>query len=244
MALEIIPVHIKKEIREGDNLTELILSSNDKIVDGDIIIITQKIISKQEGRTINLSAVIPSILSVGLGVEYKKDPKLVEVILAESIRIVRMERSVIIVETKHGFVCANAGVDESNIEEGFVTLLPKDPDDSAKKIQQRILEKTGKKVAVLITDTFGRPFRLGQTNCAIGISGIDSLLDYKGKKDSFGRILRVTSMAVADEICSAAELVMGKSLQCPVAILRNYIYTPSEDKIANLIRPKEEDLFR
>jgi coenzyme F420-0:L-glutamate ligase/coenzyme F420-1:gamma-L-glutamate ligase len=245
MTLEIIPLHIKKEIHKGDNLVELILSSaNPKIQDGDILVISQKIISKQEGRTINLFEVIPSNLALGIGAEYKKDPKLIEVILSESKRIVRMENGIIIVETNHGIICANAGVDESNVDKGFATMLPIDSDKSASSIQEKVYEKTKKKIAVLVSDTFGRPFRMGQTNCAIGIAGMNTILNYEGTNDSFGKILRVTAIAIADEICSAAELVMGKTLYCPVAIVRNYKYDESISTINSIIRPEKDDLFR
>jgi coenzyme F420-0:L-glutamate ligase/coenzyme F420-1:gamma-L-glutamate ligase len=245
MTLEIIPLHIKKEIHKGDNLVELILSSaNPKIQDGDILVISQKIISKQEGRTINLFEVIPSNLALGIGAEYKKDPKLIEVILSESKRIVRMENGIIIVETNHGIICANAGVDESNVDKGFATMLPIDSDKSASSIQEKVYEKTKKKIAVLVSDTFGRPFRMGQTNCAIGIAGMNTIRNYEGTNDSFGKILRVTAIAIADEICSAAELVMGKTLYCPVAIVRNYKYDESISTINSIIRPEKDDLFR
>ena len=244
MSLEIIPVQINREIERGDKLVDLLLSSKFKIQDGDIVVISQKIISKQEGRIVNLSSVIPSILSVGIGSEYDKDPKLVEVILSESKRILRMENGILIVETNNGFVCANAGVDESNVPDGYAILLPKDPDLSATKIHKEILDKSGMNVAVLISDTFGRPFRIGQTDCAIGVAGMDSILDYQGKKDDFGKTLRVTAIAVADEICSAAELVMGKTLRCPIAILRNYKFSNSEGTVKTMIRPDAEDLFR
>jgi coenzyme F420-0:L-glutamate ligase / coenzyme F420-1:gamma-L-glutamate ligase len=245
MALEIIPIHIKKEISREDKLSELILSSTkEKIQDGDILVISQKIVSKQEGRTILLSDVIPSNLALGIAAAYDKNPKLVEAILSESKRIVRMENEIIIVETNHGFICANAGVDESNIEAGYATLLPLDSDKSAELIRQQIQEKTKKKIAVLVSDTFGRAFRLGQTDCAIGIAGMEPILNYEGTKDSFGKTLRVTAIAVADEICSAAELVMGKTLNCPVAIIRNYTYKESSSKINSIIRPENEDLFR
>ncbi len=244
MSLEIIPVQINREIERGDKLVDLLLSSKFKIQDGDIVVISQKIISKQEGRVVNLSSVIPSILSVGIGSEYDKDPKLVEVILSESKRILRMENGILIVETNNGFVCANAGVDESNVPDGYAILLPKDPDLSATKIHKEILDKTGINVAVLISDTFGRPFRIGQTDCAIGVAGMDSILDYQGKKDDFGKTLRITAIAVADEICSAAELVMGKTLRCPIAILRNYKFSNSEGTVKTMLRPDAEDLFR
>jgi len=245
MTLEIIPIHIKKEISREDKLYDLILSSTkEKIKDDDILVISQKIISKQEGRVVNLSDVIPSNLALGIASEYNKDPKIIEAILSESKRIVRMENEIIIVETHHGFICANAGVDESNIESGYATLLPLDSDKSAESIRQHIQEKTKKKVAVLVSDTFGRAFRMGQTDCAIGIAGMEPILDYEGTKDSFGKTLRITAIAIADEICSAAELVMGKTLNCPVVIVRNYNYKESSSKINSIIRPENEDLFR
>lgn len=238
MSLEVIPVKISKEIEPGDNLADLI--SKPKFENGDVLVVSQKIISKQEGRLINLSTVIPSQLAMGIGSEYDKDPKLVEVILSESKRIIRMENGIIIVETKNGFICANAGVDESNVVNGFATLLPSNPDMSAKKLREEIKKKRGKDVAVLISDTFGRAFRMGQTDCAIGVSGIDPILDYQGKKDSFGKTLRVTAIAVADELCSAAELVMGKTSRCPAAIIRNYRFTTTDGTVKNLLRPEKK----
>ena len=243
MTLEIIPVNFKKEIQPGDKLADLI-SSKIKLQDSDILVISQKIISKQEGRIVNLSLVIPSILAVGLASEYQKSPQVVETILSETKRIVRMENGILISETKHGFICANAGVDESNVEEGYATLLPEDPDKSAKNLQEQIQNKTGKKIVVLISDTFGRPFRMGQTNCAVGISGIEPIIDYAGTKDDFDRVLRVTAIAIADELCAASELVMGKTLRCPVAIVRNYNFDQKSSTVQKLIRPKEQDLFR
>jgi coenzyme F420-0:L-glutamate ligase/coenzyme F420-1:gamma-L-glutamate ligase len=242
MTIEVIPIQLNREIEIGEKLADLF--SKTKLQDGDVLVISQKIISKQEGRIVNLATVIPSLLAQGIGSEYNKDPKLLEVILSESKRIVRMENGIIIVETKNGFICANAGVDESNVPNGFATLLPLDPDKSAKNLREEITKKSGKNIVVLISDTFGRPFRMGQTDCAIGVSGIDSILDYEGKKDTFGKTLRVTAIAIADELCSAAELVMGKTLGVPAAIIRNYKFTSSEDTAKSLIRPKEEDLFR
>ena len=212
--------------------------------DGDILVIAQKIISKQEGQIVDLSTVIPSLLSQGLASQYDKDPRIIELILSESKRIVRMKNGILIVETHHGFVCANAGIDESNVKEGFATLLPINSDISAQKIRNNILKETTKNVAVIISDTFGRPFRMGQTNHAIGISGMIPILDYSGTPDSFDRILRVTEIAIADEIASAAELVMGKTLKCPVAIIRNYSFDQKDHSIDKLIRLESEDLFR
>jgi len=245
MTLEIFPIKINKEIQRDEKIVDLILSSSkEKIQDGDIFVVSQKIISKQEGRVVNLSEVFPSELAIGIAREYNKDPKLIEAILVESKRIVRMYNEIIIVETHNGFICANAGVDESNVENGHATLLPIDPDKSALNLQTKLKEKTKKKIAVIISDTFGRAFRMGQTDIAIGIAGMDTILDYEGTKDNFGKILRVTAIAISDELCSAAELVMGKTKNCPVAIIRNYKYEYTDSTIKSIIRPQNEDLFR
>ena len=245
MSIQIIPVKIKEDIQPSDDIVALILSSSkSSIDDGDVIVISQKIISKKEGRVVNLNSIIPSELSVGISSAYEKDPRLVEAILSESKRIVRMEHGVIIVETNHNFICANAGIDESNVEKGFATLLPVDPDKSAKKIRDAVLQITGKNTAVIISDTFGRPFRLGQIDHAIGIAGIESIKNYEGKPDTFGKIMRVTAIAIVDELCAAAELVMGKIEKSPAAIIKNYSFESKNDSISSIIRDEDEDLFR
>ena len=157
----------------------MVLESTE-IQDGDILVFSQKIVSKSEGRILSLSSVNPSLLANGISSSYNKDPRLMELILSESKRIVRMENGIIIVETNHGFVCANAGIDESNVQDGYATLLPEDPDRSANLLKEKIEQKTGKNIAVIISDTFGRPFRLGQTDVAIGVAGIEPILDYSG----------------------------------------------------------------
>ena len=243
MSLQIIPIKTQKEIGLDANLVDLILESSE-INDGDILVFSQKIVSKNEGRVLSLSSVNPSLLANGIASSYGKDPRLVELILSESKRIVRMENGIIIVETKHGFVCANAGIDESNVQDGYATLLPDDPDKSANLLKDRIEQKTGKNIAVIISDTFGRPFRLGQTNVAIGIAGLEPILDYNGKPDTFGKIMQVTAIAIADEICSASELVMGKVQKCPIAIVRNYNFSSSDAKIRKMLRSDHDDLFR
>ena len=243
MVLEIIPIKIQKEIGLDANLVDLILESSE-INDADILVFSQKIVSKNEGSVLSLSSVNPSLLANGIASSYGKDPRLVELILSESKRIVRMENGIIIVETKHGFVCANAGIDESNVQDGYVTMLPDDPDQSANLLKDMIEQKTGKNIAVIISDTFGRPFRLGQTNVAIGIAGLEPILDYNGKPDTFGKIMQVTAIAVADEICSASELVMGKVQKCPIAIVRNYNFSFSDAKIQKMLRADHDDLFR
>ena len=241
--MQILPVPIEKEITSDDNLSKIIINSAD-IDDGDILVIAQKVISKQEGRIVELSSVKPSLLSEGISSQYNKDPRIIELILSESKRIVRMKSGLIIVETNHGFICANAGIDESNVADGFATLLPLNSDKSAKLIRNKILDETGKNIAIIIADTFGRPFRMGQTNCAIGISGLNPILDYSGTLDSFDRILRVTAIAIADELSAAAELVMEKTKKSPVVIIRNYPYDLMDKSIDDLIRPENEDLFK
>ena len=241
--MQIIPIHIEKEITPDDDLSELI-SNSTNIEDGDILVVAQKIISKQEGRLVQLSTITPSLLSEGISSQYKKDPRITELILSESKRIVRMKNGLIIVETNHGFICANAGIDESNVVDGFATLLPLNSDKSAELIRSKILNVTGKQTAVIISDTFGRPFRMGQTNCAIGVSGLNPILDYSGTVDSFNRVLRVTAIAIADELSAAAELVMEKTKKCPICIIRNYSYDPTKKSVDELIRPENEDLFK
>ena len=245
MSIQIIPIHLKHDIQPTDDLIELILSSSKSTFkNGDVLVVSQKIISKHEGRVVNIESIIPSELSIGIASAYDKDPKLVQAILSESERIVRMEHGVIIVQTKHGFVCANAGIDESNVENGYATLLPNDSDKSAQEIRLKILQQTGKKIAVIISDTFGRPFRMGQTDHAIGVSGMDTILHYEGTSDTFGKLLRVTATAIVDELCSAAELVMGKTKKTPAAIIRNFEFKENTGNIRNIIRSDEEDLFK
>jgi len=241
--LQIIPIHIEKEIEHDDDISKLIINS-EEIHNGDILVVAQKIISKQEGRIVELSSVVPSLLAEGISSEYKKNPRIIELILNESKQIIRMEHGILIVETKNGFICANAGIDESNVKNGFVTLLPLNSDASAENIRKEILKKINKTVSVIIADTFGRPFRMGQTNYAIGISGMKPILDYAGTKDSFEKTLRITAIAIADELCSAAELVMKKATNCPVAIIRGYDFKNEPSSIRDLIRPQNEDLFR
>ncbi len=240
--MQVIPVHIPREIEPSDDLPGII-SEHAAVRDGDVIVVAQKIVSKQEGRTVRLSSVTPTLLSEGIASQYQKDPRIIELILSESRRIVRMGDGIIIVQTNSGFICANAGIDQSNVKCGYVTLLPADSDESAKRIRRGIKERTGMSVAVIISDTFGRPHRMGQTNCAIGISGMNPILDYAGTMDSFGNVLRVTAIAVSDELASAAELVMAKASGCPVAVIRGYGFEAGSRLAGDLIRPKADDLF-
>ena len=244
--ISIIPIRIEHDVNVNDDLTELILSSIKKqnLYDNDILVISQKIVSKAEGRLVSLNNVQPSKHAHSIAVKHGKDPRIVELILRESKQIVKIERGIIIVETKHGFVCANAGVDLSNVRGNLVSLLPLNPDSSAAKIRAKIRKRTGKEVAVIITDTFGRPFREGQVNVAIGVCGLESLKDYRGLKDTFGKELKVTEIAVADELAGAAELVMDKLDLIPVALIRGFKYKNKKGSSKELVRKRRNDLFR
>jgi coenzyme F420-0:L-glutamate ligase/coenzyme F420-1:gamma-L-glutamate ligase len=212
-------------------------------------VITQKIVSKAEGRVINLDEIAPSPFAQAIAQQAKKDARIVEVVLRESKRIVRMDHGVIISETYQGFVCANAGVDESNINgANLVTLLPSDPDQSAQRIRVRLQELIGEgptfNLVVLISDTWGRPWRIGQVNMAIGVAGMDPLVDYREQYDPYGYKMQASMIAIADELASAAELVMGKVDRVPVALIRGYKYTPQEGSIRSLTRESAIDMFR
>jgi len=212
---------------------------------GDIVVVTQKVVSKAEGHLIHLKDITPSPLAKNFARQWEKDPRHVEVVLQQSRRIVKMDRGVLITETHHGFICANAGVDQSNIEgEEVVAVLPPDPDASARVLRQALRERLGCDVAVIISDTFGRPWRYGLVNIAIGLSGIEAIKDYTGQLDAQGYELRVTALAIADELAAAAELVMNKLDNVPVAVIRGYEYPRGEGSLAQLIRAAERDLFR
>lgn len=241
MALEVIPVCFEDAVDDGADLAGII-AGKIALRDSDILVVSQKIVSKQEGRTVSLDTVAPSLLAQGIASQYQKDPRIVELVLSESKRIVRMGHGVLIVETHHGFVCANAGVDESNLPRGSAALLPVNPDASARELRCQLEAKTGKALAVIISDTFGRPFRTGQADCAIGVSGIAPVCSYVGTRDTEGRELRVSEIAVADEACAAAELVKGKAKNCPVSVVRNLCFAPG-DSVGALLRKKQDDLF-
>jgi len=237
-------------VKEKDNLAKLIIEAAERqgtsIEENDIIVVTHVIVSRAEGRTVNLATINPSEFAKRVAEESRKNPALVEVILRESKAIIRRKDYRLITETHHGFICANSGVDISNVPgEGVVALLPEDPDLSARRIREEIKRITGKTVAVIISDTHGRPLRQGEVNIAIGVAGIDAILDHRGRKDLFGYTLRVKRTAIADELSSAAELVMGQADEAiPAAIIRGYPYRRNEKSSAKeLIRPKERDLF-
>jgi coenzyme F420-0:L-glutamate ligase/coenzyme F420-1:gamma-L-glutamate ligase len=244
VGLEKIPL-----IKKGDDLAAIIVKAAEeqgiKIEGGDVIVVTQKIVSKAEGRVIDLRRVKPSAFALHLAKKIHEKPERIEVILRETNRIVRMRNNHLITETKHGFVCANAGVDKSNVKgKNHVSLLPVNPDESARLIRRRIRELIGVDVAVIISDTFGRPWRIGHVNFAIGVAGMKPIKDYRGEKDMFGYTLKTTVMAIADELASAAELIMGKSNGIPIAIIRGYKYQKGDGSARELIRPLESDLFR
>lgn len=249
--IQIIGIEGLPIIKTGDNLAELICNAAKKqgtpIKDGDIIVITHVIVSRAEGKIVNLDTITPSAFAAAIADQYGKDPALVEVVLRESKGIVRMDNGIVITESKHGFVCANSGVDKSNVPgERVVALLPENPDLSAEKIRKEIRMLTGCDVAVIISDTHGRPLREGEINVAIGVAGIKPIRDRRGEKDLFGYVLKVKRTAIADELASAAELVIGQADEgIPVAIIRGYNYPKSETaKATELIMPKEKDLFR
>jgi coenzyme F420-0:L-glutamate ligase/coenzyme F420-1:gamma-L-glutamate ligase len=247
-ALQLFPLPGIPEIHAGDDLCQQIIAAarraNFRFGNGDVLVIAQKIISKAEGAMVRLGSVKPSAKARQIARRLKKDPRMIEVVLRETRRVVRSDH-VLIVETQHGFVCANAGVDHSNVAgSDAVTLLPRDPDRSAKKIAAALRKRTGKRLAVIISDTFGRPWRLGLTNVAIGAAGVPVLRDLRGTSDRHGKPLTATILAVADELAGAAGLVMGKSEGLPVVVIRGYRFKPVSEPALRIIRPPAEDLFR
>lgn len=237
------------EITPGDELTPLILEGcrHEKLelLDGDVVVITQKIVSKAEGCIQSLSDMVPSSIATTFARESNKDPRLVELALREARRIVRMDRGVLITETRHGFVCANSGVDASNVgSPDAATTLPREPDRSAERLRRELQDATGARIAVILSDTFGRPWREGVVNVAIGIAGLNPVNDYRGRSDADGHSLASTVIAVADELAGAAELVMGKLDRIPVAVVRGYAYTSGDEGAGSLVRDEAHDLFR
>jgi coenzyme F420-0:L-glutamate ligase/coenzyme F420-1:gamma-L-glutamate ligase len=239
-------------IKPGDNLSKIIVETMKKekvpIEDGDIIVVAQKIVSKAEGRTVKLKDIVPSEKAKEIARQTLKDPRLVELILKETRNIVKATPEIFIIENKEGIICINAGIDKSNVSgDDSYTLLPEDSDKSARELLSEIAKLTGKKVAVVICDTYSRPFRRGQVGFTIGIAGIDSFVDYRGQKDLFNYTLKVKNTAIADEIASAAELVIGQGKEAiPVAIIKNLtrVKWTKETSTKDLLIPKQEDLFK
>jgi coenzyme F420-0:L-glutamate ligase/coenzyme F420-1:gamma-L-glutamate ligase len=247
--LELFGVEGIGEIHAGASLGHMICdacsSQGIELVDDDILVVAQKIVSKAEGRIVRLDRVKPSERAQQIGQELDKDAALVEVILGESRKVIRTGGRALIVETRHGFVCANAGVDQSNVGLRQVALLPENPDGSARAIRAEIQRHTNKKVAVIISDSFGRAWRVGTVDVAVGVAGMRPIKDERGLKDRHGYELKAAVAAVADEIAAAAELVMGKRDDIPVVIVRGYQIEKREDgSVRELLRPEAEDLFR
>lgn len=249
--IEIIGLHYDKEVKKGDDIgrivVDIVKSSGIKMFDRDILVVTHKVVSKAEGRVVNLNTIKPSKRAIELAEKVNKDPRLVELILRESKEVLKAESGHIISLTHHGIVCADAGIDKSNTGgKDRVVLLPKNPDASARKIRETIRELLGVNVAVIISDTYGRPFREGVINQAIGFSGIMPYRDYIGKPDRDGYIMRVTKVTVVDEIASAAELVIGQGKEnVPFAIVRGIEYEICEDcSFKDIFMEKEKWLFR
>lgn len=248
--LRIIPLRGAPEATPGMDVAEMVLdaaeASGVRFAQGDILVVTQKVVSKAEGLLVDLRAIEPSDLARRYALQWGRDPRQVEVVLRESARIVRMDRGLIIAQTHHGFICANAGVDASNVPgDDTVCLLPRDPDASAARLRAELARRTGVELAIIISDSFGRAWRLGIINVALGVAGIAPLTDYRGQPDDFGRVMNSTVIAVADEIASAAELVTGKLERAPFVLVRGYPYQPSDDATGrDLLMESSADLFR
>lgn len=240
MPVRIVGLKKLPEIHPGDDLAALIRAKTGRLEDDTIVVVAQKIVSKAEGAIVDLREIAPSGLARTWAAQFGKDPRLIELVLRESRRIVKMDRDLLIAETRHGFVAANAGIDQSNVEgEHFATLLPADPDASARRIREGL--GCG---AVIISDTFGRPWREGLVNVAIGVSGLEALADLRGERDRAGRELHATVLAVADELAAAAGLVMPKAGGVPVALITGFDWKRGSGSARALIRPPERDLFR
>jgi len=245
---EVIGIEGIGEVRPGDDIARLVLDAAARqrtpVAGGDVLVLSQKIVSKSEGRLLNLTEVTPSAMATTFATELGRDPRLIEVILRESRRVVRMDRGVLVTETRHGWVCANAGVDQSNVDAEMVALLPEDPDRSARAFRDAVRTHTRSDVYVIVADTFGRPWREGLVNIAIGVAGFAPLRSYLGERDPAGRPLQATILAIADELAAAAEPVMGKLDRIPAAIVRGLPLAPSEEGSKALLRDPARDLFR
>ena len=244
--IELIPVEGFPEVRPGDDLAGMVAGAvQGSLRSGDVLVVTHKIMSKAEGRLVDLNTVEPSVLAKEYAARWGKDPRQIEVVFRESRRVVRMDRGVVISETRHGFVCANAGVDASNVPgEDTVCLLPVDPDRSAARLREALRRRLGVEVAVVVSDSFGRAWRFGITDVAIGVSGMDPLADYRGQNDPHGYPMEASVLAIADELAAAAELVMGKTDGIPIAIVRGYAYGKDAGTGRDLLMPPERDMFR
>jgi coenzyme F420-0:L-glutamate ligase/coenzyme F420-1:gamma-L-glutamate ligase len=245
---EVIGIEGIGEVQPGADVAALVLDAASRqgtpVLGGDVLVLSQKIISKSEGRLLNLNDVAPSTMATTFATELGRDPRLIEVVLRESRRVVRMDRGVLVTETRHGWVCANAGVDQSNVDAEMVALLPEDPDRSARAFRDTVRTRTRAEIFVIVADTFGRPWREGLVNIAIGVAGFAPLRSYLGERDPAGRPLQATILAIADELAAAAEPVMGKLDRIPAAIVRGLPVAPSEEGSKALLRDPARDLFR
>lgn len=241
--LELVGVEGLPEVRPGDDLAELICA-HARLHAGDVLVVAQKVVSKSEGRLIDLQTVTASDEAIRIAARLiaSPDPRMVQVVLDESVRVVRSER-VLITETRHGFVCANGGVDHSNVGGDILSLLPVDPDASAARLRSRITELSGSAVGVIVSDTFGRPWRLGIVNVALGVAGLPAAIDLRGSLDDAGQPLHATVLAIADDLASSAGIVMGKTERTPVVIVRG-LGMEGSGTGRELVRPAAEDLFR
>jgi coenzyme F420-0:L-glutamate ligase / coenzyme F420-1:gamma-L-glutamate ligase len=228
----------------GVSIAGALCRSGRRVEAGDVFVVAQKVVSKAEGAVVRLDRIVPSLVAERWAAAHDKDPRVIEVILREARRIVRMERGILIAETRHGFVCANAGVDASNVAPGFVTVLPQDPDASAARLQTALSAACGCRIAVIISDTFGRAWREGAVNVALGVAGLQPLVDYRGSADTHGRPLTSTVIALADELAGAAEVVTRKAAGTPVAIVRGAGEWAGDGCGRTLVREPERDLFR
>jgi coenzyme F420-0:L-glutamate ligase/coenzyme F420-1:gamma-L-glutamate ligase len=244
--LEVLGIEGFPEVRPGDDLDRMISTAiAGDLRAGDVLVVTHKIVSKAEGRLVDLRTIEPSALAKGYASRHGKDPRQIEVVFRESRRIVRMDRGLVISETHHGFVCTNAGVDASNVPgDDTVCLLPINPDASAAKLRDALARDPGVEAVVVISDSFGRAWRHGITNVAIGVAGMDPVADYRGLNDPHGFPMEASVLAVADELAAAAELVMGKTDGIPIAIVRGYSYSPASGSGRDLLMPPERDMFR
>jgi coenzyme F420-0:L-glutamate ligase/coenzyme F420-1:gamma-L-glutamate ligase len=241
--IELHPVTGLPEVAPGDDLAGL-LAERAQLADGDILVVAQKVVSKAEGRLRDMREITPGDQALEIARRNGSDPRQVQAVIDESVRLVRTER-VIIAETRHGFICANAGVDHSNVPGGeILCLLPVDPDASAARLRERLQELTGRTVAVIVSDTFGRAWRIGIQNVALGVAGMPAVVDYRGRDDDFGRTMVGTVVAIADELAGAAELAMGKTDRVPAVVIRGYRAEGDPGTGRQLIRPPEEDMFR
>lgn len=244
--VRIIVLGALPEVAPGDDIAAMLtcVAGDAGVVPGDIVAVAHKVVSKAEGRVRHLADVTPGAEARRLSDATGKDPALCEVILGESCRVIRRRRSLVVCETHHGFICANAGVDSSNTADGTVVLLPVDPDASARRIQHALSAAAGGRVGVVITDTHGRAFRRGLVNVAVGVAGFDPVLDHRGGRDREGRVLVATDQALGDEVSAAAGMLMGKSSGRPAVLLRGLTTAPAPGSLHDLVRPEDQDVFR